>query len=311
MRKNITYQRTKRVLFSSLGLLAMASLALADDITSGHSGLEDMETSSITNVFSVNPGFEWLPNADFNTSRLGQVNVWRFNVPASYTLKTQPGDLRLGVFYEYSEYQFSKLEDLGGRDEGRKDFNTLAFNTLWKSMINDDWGYFLYGQVSLSAAKSTDLGNGLTGMGGGGVQYVFSDKLRLGLGAAVATHTEEDPSVLPIIALNWQINDRWTLTTLNGATITYDVTGDKKFLLDLGAAYQRREYAIEKNTSLYDRQYTLELGATYNFTPNVGIRGYAGVATGRKFQVRHNDQKIVDQDVDAAPIIGVRAMFTF
>jgi hypothetical protein len=304
MKKTIIFDQTKKVLFSSLGLLAVTGLALADDITSGHSGLETMEQATVTNVFQVNPGFTYLPEADFNTSSLGNLSVWRFDVPASYTLKMAPGDLRLGVFYEYSEYDLSKLAET-------KDFNTLAFSTLWKSMINDEWGYFLYGNVSLSAAKSTALGNGLTGIGGGGVRYVWSPNLSLGLGAAVATHMEEDPSVLPIIALNWQINDRWNLTTLNGATIAYDVSGDKKFLLDLGVAYQRREYRIEKNVSMYDRQFTVELGATYNFTPNVGIRGFAGVATGRNIQFRYNDNKIVDQDVDASPIIGVRALFTF
>ena len=214
------------------------------------------------------------------------------------------GDLRLGAFYEYSEYDLSRLD-------GTKDFNTLAFNTLWKSMINDDWGYFLYGAVSLSAATAAELESGLTGIGGGGVQYVWSPNLSLGLGAAVATHMEDNPNVLPIIALNWQINDRWRLTTLNGATISYDFSGDKKFLVDLGVAYQRREYRIDHYASLYDRQITVELGATYNFTPNVGIRGFVGVATDRQIQIRAHDDKIAEQDVNASPIIGVRALFTF
>ena len=304
MRKNIVYHQTKKVLFSGLGLLAMAGLALADDITSGYSGLETMQQVAVTNIFQINPGFTYLPDADFNNSRLGHVNVMRFDVPASYTLKMAAGDLRLGAFYEYSEYELSQLD-------GNKDFNTLAFNTLWKSMLNDDWGYFLYGAVSLSAAKNVELESGLTGIGGGGVQYVWSKDLSLGLGAAVATHMEDNPSVLPIIALNWQINDRWNLTTLNGATISYDFSGDKTFLVDLGVAYQRREYRIENNASLYDRQVTVELGATFHFTPNVGIRGFAGVATGRQFQIRAHDDKIAEQDVNAAPIIGLRAFFTF
>ncbi len=304
MRKNITYHQTKKVLISGLALLAVAGLALADDTTSGHSGLETMEQSAVTNVFQVNPGFTVLPDADFNNGNLGHVNVWRFDVPASYTFKMQPGDLKLGVFYEFAGYELSKLD-------GNKDFNTLAFDTLWKSMVNDEWGYFLYGAISLSSATSTCLGDGLTGIGGGGVRYVWSKDLSLGLGAAVATHLEEGPSVLPIIALNWQINDRWNLSTLYGATLTYDFSGDKKFLVDLGANYQRREYQIANNASLYDRQFTVELGATYNFTPNVGIRGFVGVATGRNFQIRQDNDKIADEDVDAAPILGVRAMFSF
>lgn len=304
MRKNIVYHQTKKVLFSGLGLLAMAGLALADDITSGYSGLETMQQVAVTNLFQVNPGFTYVGESDFNNGRLGNVSMWGFDVPASYTIKLAPGDLRLSAFYEYSEYDLSRLA-------GTQDFNTLAFNTLWKSMVNDDWGYFLYGAVSLSAAKSAELDSSLTGIGAGGVQYVWSKDLSLGLGAAVATYLEEDPSVLPIIALNWQINDRWNLTTLNGATISYDFSGDKTFLVDLGAKYQRREYRLGSNSSLYDRQFTVELGATYNITPNVGIRGFAGVATGRNFQIRQDNVKIADQDVNAAPIVGVRAMFSF
>jgi hypothetical protein len=298
-----TYQ-IKRILALALGSLAVTGLALADDTTSGYTGLDTMQQPSVTSVFQVNPGFTYTADADFNNSRLGNVSVWRFDVPASYTIKMEPGDLRLGAFYEYSEYDLSKLD-------GTKDFDTLAFNMLWKSMINDDWGYFAYGAVSMSASKNAELESGLTGIGGGGVQYVWSKDLSLGLGGAVATHMEEDPSFLPIIALNWQINDRWNLKTLYGATISYDVTGDKKFLVDLGANYSRREYRIENNASLYDRTFTVELGATYMFTPNLGIRGFAGVATGRQFQIRHNNEKIAEQDVNAAPIVGVRALFTF
>ena len=304
MKKQVILNKTKQALLAGLGTLALAGSALADDTTSGYSGLEQMEQPSVEHIIQVNPGFTYTGEADFNNSSLGNVSVWRFDVPAHYTIKTEPGDLRLGAFYEYSEYDLSNLA-------GTQDFNTLAFDTLWKGMVNDEWGYFLYGAVSLSAAKSTELESGLTGIGGGGVRYVWSKNLSLGLGAAAATHMEEDPSVLPIIALNWQINDRWNLKTLNGATISYDVSGDKTFLLDLGANYQRREYRLENSVSLYDKTFTVEVGATYQFSPNLGIRMFAGVAAGRQFQIRQNDQKITEQDVDAAPIIGVRALFTF
>ena len=96
----------------------------------------------------------------------------------------------MGAFYEYSEYDLDKLD-------GTKDFNTLAFNLLWKSMINDEWGYFAYGAVSMAASKSVALDSGLTGIGGGGVQYVWSKDLSLGLGAAVATHLEKTRTCCP------------------------------------------------------------------------------------------------------------------
>jgi Domain of unknown function (DUF6268) len=295
---------TKRMLISSLGVLTLTGVALADDTTSGQSGLETMEQPVVEHIVQVAPGVSYISDADFHSAALGSVSVWRLDIPASYTIKLEPGDLRLGAFYEYSEYDTDRLA-------GSQDFNTLRFNALWKAMIDDTWGYFLYGGVSLSSSTETGLDRGLTGVGGGGVQYVWSEDLRLGLGLAVATQLEDDPRVLPIIALNWQIDDRWNLRTLNGATISYDVSGDKTFLADFGVNYQHREYRLQRETSLTDQMVALELGATYRFNPQFAVRGFLGVAAGRNFEIWHSGNKLVDQDVDPSPFLGVRALFTF
>jgi hypothetical protein len=305
MKKKIMMDQTKRILLPSLGLLAAAGLALADDTTSGYSGLENMEGPQVEHVFQVNPGFTYTSEADFDRDGLGKVSVWRFDVPGRYTMKTEAGDLSLGAFYEFSEYDLDRVDN-------HQDFNTLSFDTLWKGMVNEEWGYFLYGAIGLSASSHADLTDGLTGMGGGGVRYVWSKDLSLGLGAAIATHLEQDPTLWPIIALNWQIDDRWNLRVLNGAIISYDVTGDKKFLLDLGAKYQRREYRTrDDNVSFIDKSFTFELGATYRFCENFALRGFGGVAAGRTFETYEKKDRKFDEDVDPAIILGVRALFTF
>ena len=309
MRNKIILGQIKTVAFTGLGVLAFASLALADDTTSGHSGLESMEQPEIEQVLRVSPGFTYIAPADFDHSDYGHVSVMRADVPVHYTIKTEPGDLRLGGFYEHSKYTLNKAAN--------QNFNTLSFDLLWKSMINDNWGYFAYGAMGFSASSHANFDDGLTGIGGGGVRYVWSEKLSLGLGAAVATQLEDDPMVLPIIPLNWQIDDRWDLRVLNGAIISYDVSGEKKFLVDLGAKYQRREYRTEDalgttgDGSLIDKMITVEVGATYNFTPKFGLRGFVGVAAGRNIEARENNDKAWDEDVDAAPFVGVRAFITF
>jgi len=304
MKKQPILTQTKRAVASSLGVLALVGAAFADDTTSGYSGLETMEQPQVEQVLQINPGFTYTSDADFDDSSLGKFEVWRFDVPVRYTLKTEHGDLGLGAFYEYSEYDLDRLS-------GTEDFNTLAFDAVWKGMVDDNWGYFVFGGVALSASKDTGLGNGLTGLGGGGVRYVWSEKLSLGVGAGVASRLEDDPMVLPVIALNWQISDRWNLRTLNGATLTYDITADKKWQADLGAKYQRREYRLDNDTSVTDKMITAEVGATYRFCPQFALRGFVGVAAGRNIEIRQNDHKLGDEDVDAAPFFGVRALCTF
>ena len=307
IKKQFGIASTRRLLITMFGAVALASAAYADDSTSGHSGLEDLDRTGVEQVLQVNPGFIYIPEADFDNDNLGHLSVWRFNVPVSYTIKTEPGDLRIGGFYEYSEYDTDNLD-------GTQDFNTMAANLLWKGHLNEEWGYFMLGGINVSASTHAAFSDGLTGMGGAGVHYTWNTNLSLGVGLAAATRLENDPTVLPIIALNWQINDRWNLRTLNGATITYDVTGDKKFLADFGLNFQRREYRLRfnnNNSAMIDRAVMIELGATYRFTPQFALRGFTGVAVARNIGLRNHGDKVTDQDVDSAPIIGVRAMLTF
>lgn len=308
MKSKYILAQFKTLAFTGLGALAFASLALADDTTSGYTGLETMEEPQVEQLLQVSPAFTYIVPAEIHHTDV-DISTLRFDVPVHYTIKTDPGDLRLGTFYEHSKYILE--------DNPNQNFNTLTFDLLWKAMINDNWGYFAYGAVGFSTSTHADFGDGLTGIGGGGVRYVWSENLSLGLGAAVATRMEDDPLVLPIIALNWQIDDRWNLRVLNGATISYDVSGDKKFLVDLGAKYQRREYRTKDalgttgNGSLIDKMITVEVGATYNFTPKFGLRGFVGVSAGRNIEARENNDKAWDEDVDAAPFVGARAFITF
>ncbi len=297
--------QSKKVLVASLGMLTTAAIALADGTTSGYTVLEEMEQPQIEQIFQINPGFTYTADADFDDSSLGDVSVWRFDIPARYTLKTENGDLGLGAFYEYSRYELGNLND----DDFN--FNTLAFDAFWKGMINDNWGYFVYGGITLSADTDADLTDGVTGTGAGGVRYVWSESLSLGVGAGVSSRLEDDPMLLPIIALNWQINDRWSLRTLNGATLTFDVSGEKTFLLDLGVKYQRREYRLDNDASLTEKMLSAEVGATYRFCPQFALRGFVGIAAGRNMEIRADDDKVQDEDVDAAPFFGVRALCTF
>jgi hypothetical protein len=125
---------------------------------------------------------------------------------------------------------------------------------------------------------------------------------------------EDDPRVLPIIALNWQIDDRWALRTLRGVTVSYDVSGDKTFVADLGLNYQRREYRTGPDTSLTDNGWALELGGTYRFSEAFALRGAVGALAGRNFQEWDNGQRtdgFNKKDVETAPYVTVRALFTF
>ncbi len=300
----MNYRNTTWFLASGLGVLALTGVACADDISSGYSSLEKTGRPLDQHEFQVNPGYTHFDHADFDDSGLGHMRVRRMDLPIRYTLKTEPGDLRLGLYMERVDY------DLGDFDEDLE-FYAWSFDALWQGRFDEHWGYFVYGDLTVAHETSENIDDAATGMGALGGRYTWSPNLSLGLGVAVASRLEDDLLILPVITLNWQINERLRLRTLRGATLTYDLTADKKWQVDLGVEYQRREYRVRDDESFTERMVRAELGATYHFSRHVGLRGFMGMAAGREVELRTSDHKIRDEDVDPAPFFGARALFTF
>src|SRR4051794_31088423 len=94
IKKYLDIVSARRLVISTFGIVALAGAVYADDTTSGHSGIEDLDQPGVEQVLQVNPGFIYIPEADFDNDNLGQLSIWRFNVPMSYTIKTEPGDIR-------------------------------------------------------------------------------------------------------------------------------------------------------------------------------------------------------------------------
>jgi len=252
--------------------------------------------------------------SDFDNSALGKVTVDRFDTRAAYSIKQGENKLVIGGLYEFSRYDLTKgLEDL--------DFNRLGLDALYQGMCNENWGYFGYAGGQLSASDKASLSKGAMGTFGGGARYVHSPSLSVNFGLAYATSLEDDNYFIPIIMLNWQIDEHWAVRTFNGATVSYDIGADKKNLLDLGANIQRREYRLQKNSdlgvsgsdaSLIEKSVNIEFGYTHRFTDNFALRSFVGMVTGRNREVRaHNDKIGQDQDIDSALSVGVRGLLTF
>lgn len=308
-------KQNRKVASLTMGCIASVTLAgsvSGQDLTSGSSTLETKKEPADYGVFTLTPGFTELFDADFDHGNLGKISVSRADLRAGYARKLGEGELGFGGLYEYSSYDLS--------EGGSEVFNRLAFNGYYKGMVNDNWGYFGYASGEMAASTEANLGDGLMGTFAGGARYVWSDKLSLGLGVALSTSLEDDNRILPVILLQWQINDRWALRTLNGVTVTYDVTGDKKMILDAGVKYQLREYRLpaassfgvrSSQASLIETMVTGEIGLTYRFTKNIAMRGFVGVVGGREYDLYVNDHKVGDEKVDTGAMAGVKAVFSF
>jgi hypothetical protein len=306
--------RRQALLALALAPFLAATSAKSEGVTSGHSTLDTLETKEAKREFHVSAGFSHTFDAEFDHDEFGDVSVTRLDSRVAYIMDVGPGELGLGGFYEFSWYNLDILDD------EEFNFHRLSFDSFYKGMVNENWGYFGYGAITFAADTDANLGDGIMGTVAGGARYVWSEDLSLGFGLSVSTSLEDDPRVWPVIALNWNINDRLNLRTLNGATLTYDITGERKLFVDGSVRYQLREYRLDDDAlgpgsgddqSIIESMIVGEAGVTYRFTPQFGVRGFVGFVAAREFEVRSDDDEIGDEDADAAPIIGLRAFLSF
>ena len=132
---------------------------------------------------------------------------------------------------------------------------------------------------------------------GGMVLYekLFSDKLKMGFGAM---YNQEffGPYLVPLINLNWQINDHWSISGLIPvyAKIKYTINdrlnvGLSHFGLTtsyrLGEADYRGDYMERKSIDE-------ALFARYRLVGNIYIEGRFGYALGRSYAQYEADQKV-------------------
>ncbi|MEM9702408.1 MAG: hypothetical protein AAF907_08195, partial [Planctomycetota bacterium] len=93
-----------------------------------------------------------------------------------------------------------------------------------------------------------------SGGGFAGARYQFSDDLAVTLGAAVLSQIEDDVLPIPLLGIEWQINDQLRLDALGTeATLSYDIFSDADYgTLSTTAtvAYDFRSYRLSGDNSV-------------------------------------------------------------
>ena len=99
--------------------------------------------------------------------------------------------------------------------------------------------------------------------------------------------------MLPIPYIDWQIADKWELAThtnVNSTELNLEYTPIEPLTLSLNGAYQSREYRLDSTAAAPDgvgRDFRVPiwLGATWNFTKQVGISASLGADVYQEYKL--------------------------
>lgn len=158
-----------------------------------------------------------------------------------------------------------------------------------------------------------------------GATWEIGDNLTIGPGLGVFTEIgeDEDLNIFPILLIDWEITDRWMLSTgptlgaSQGPGLTLSYAWSDALTLGLSGRYEKQRFALNDSGPApggvgEDRSFPLILSANYSPNPGVALSAFAGVELGGTLTLEDTDGNTVfEEDYDPAPLFGIAARLRF
>ena len=302
-------------------LLVGASLAsalplVAQDLGS-YEGIQ--QNPGVESKFRVGAGFGYRTDADIDDHN-GDFNELRFSVTGLGSIKIDDKwTVNPIVSYRYSDYDFSKANLWD-------DIHTVRATPLVQYQLDEKWTLFGGPSVGFSAESDADISTSFTYGLIAGVRYKINPTLSVGGGFGVFTQIEDDPSILPLLLVNWQISDALGLQAgfsevagAGGLGVEMDYKLNDRWSVGGGLQYQKKRFRLsnENNAPVkdgvgQDTSVPLYAKVAWQASKDFSLEFVGGFSLGGNLRVEDDDgHKIDEQDYDPSALLGVRALFTF
>ncbi len=229
---------------------------------------------------------------------------------------------RAGVtfHYDYLDYNFSSRTAFGDAPWGS--VQRFGFGVPLVFSGADGWSYGVAPSVEWSRENGADLGESVVYGGILSATKVFAPDQRLGFGLGVFSHIEET-KVIPILIVNWRLNDRWSLVNplpagpVGPAGLELDYRLDNGWNLGVGAAYRSLRFRLSENGSAPDgvgeeRGMPVFLRLSADFADQASFSLYAGAIVGGELRVEDSGgNPLREESFDPAPLLGATFRMRF
>lgn len=256
-------------------------------------------------------------SADLRDS-LGSVSVYRVSPGASvgYAINDR---IRIGADFN-TEFSWYDFDNATGIIPGTAEpFDSTSSYTLSPSIgigLDERWSVRAAGIFNWSQEGSGPDSEGFTGGGLGVVRYKFSDSFALSGGLLATSRLEDDARIIPLIGVEWQINDMLRFETRGlGAELSAKVHPAFQVFLDGG--YNSREFRLEDTNLLpegiiRDRRAQVGVGVRWLPTQYVQISLKGGAVVWSEFRVDDrfgNELRTIE--ADPTGFIGLMGVIRF
>ncbi len=226
----------------------------------------------------------------------------------------------VALHYDYLDYDFSSRTAFGDAPWGQ--VQRFGFSVPLGFGGADGWSYGVTPSVEWSRENGADLGESVVYGGIVSATKAFAPDQRLGLGVGVFGHIEET-KVIPILIVNWRLNDRWSLVNplpagpVGPAGLEIDYRFDNGWKLGVGAAYRSLRFRLSETGPTPDgvgveRGVPVFLRLSADFSDQASLFLYAGAIFGGELRVEDSGgNKLREESFDSAPLLGATFRMRF
>lgn len=273
-------------------------------------------------AFSAGVQYVFQPTADLDSA--GDFQTHRAGVNLVKNLRLSDNDsVAIRLDYIWNKYSWNSAASNLGADPWSA-VHFIGLGGSYRRVLNQNWTLFAIPNVRLAGEADADAGNSIMGGGIFGATYRVHGRLSIGPGFGLMTQLEDDPALFPVLFIQWQFADEWSVGTTGGSGAALGpglqlewIPADKPFRASLNANFEQLRFRLDSNAPQRNgigQDQAVRLGGTFHWmpTPSVDLSAMAGVMLGGEISIEDaqgNDWR--SENYAPAPYIGVQARFNF
>jgi hypothetical protein len=226
--------------------------------------------------------------------------------------------LELGFDYEYSRYEFSNATGfVAGVNSPWQDMHRETVKARFMQQHDMRVAWLVGGSIGLSHEEGADLGDSIYGSAYGGATYQVNEKLKIGGVLGLYTRIEDDPWVLIVPIVDWQIDDQWRLTNGGRPGLALYYTPDPQWTLSLSSWFDSRDFRLDDRGPVpggvvRDQSFAVQFGATFRATQQITFDAGVGMKLFGNYELENAaGRRVADVDVDPSAFLSISATVRF
>jgi hypothetical protein len=237
----------------------------------------------------------------------GRFSVNRYYVDGGLAYLFGPGRIAaLSVGFGQDDYAFS-----GMAAEPWNNIDAFDVGGMVQWAYGTGWSLFLTGGATAYAETGAQHSDAWSGGVISAVSYRFSDDLKIGPGVGVIGQIEDDTRLFPILLIDWNIAERWNLSTgggfaaSQGPGLTLSYRPAERWMIGIAGRYEDRRFRLKDGGVGEDRSFPLAGMLTYAPNPGMQFALLAGYSfSGELRQEDAAGRVVAVVDYGAAPFLG-------